>query len=70
MASFQPVQTVLVAGMASIVLGDQLYSGGYVVNFMSKHLKKRRKKRNSSEQPGQIFSVLTLPTLAGSSEQH
>lgn len=32
-ASFQPVQTVLVAGMASIVLGDQLYCGGYVVNF-------------------------------------
>lgn len=76
-ASFQPVQTVLVAGMASIILGDQLYSGGYVVNFMSKHLKNRRKKRNSSEhlfrnieQPGKIFSVLTHPTLAGSSEQH
>lgn len=32
-SSFQPVQTVLVAGMASIVLGDQLYSGGYVLNL-------------------------------------
>ncbi|KAH6822246.1 nodulin MtN21 /EamA-like transporter family protein [Perilla frutescens var. hirtella] len=29
-ASFQPVQTVLVAGMASILLGDQLYSGGVI----------------------------------------
>ncbi|KAL1554775.1 protein-serine/threonine phosphatase [Salvia divinorum] len=29
-SSFQPVQTVLVAGMASIVLGDQLYSGGVI----------------------------------------
>ncbi|CAI9786884.1 unnamed protein product [Fraxinus pennsylvanica] len=27
-ASFQPVQTVLVAGMAFVILGDQLYSGG------------------------------------------
>ncbi|XP_073138384.1 WAT1-related protein At3g18200 [Henckelia pumila] len=29
-ASFQPVQTVLVAGMAFVILGDQLYSGGVV----------------------------------------
>lgn len=29
-ASFQPVQTVLVAVMAFVILGDQLYSGGYV----------------------------------------
>ncbi|KAK4414222.1 WAT1-related protein [Sesamum alatum] len=29
-ASFQPVQTVLVAGMAFIILGDQLYSGGVI----------------------------------------
>ncbi|KAJ3692403.1 hypothetical protein LUZ60_012753 [Juncus effusus] len=29
-AVFQPVQTVLVAIMASIILGDQLYSGGIV----------------------------------------
>ncbi|KAL2461678.1 nodulin MtN21/EamA-like transporter family protein [Abeliophyllum distichum] len=29
-ASFQPVQTVLVAGMAFVVLGDQLYSGGVI----------------------------------------
>ncbi|KAL3824807.1 hypothetical protein ACJIZ3_020836 [Penstemon smallii] len=29
-ASFQPVQTVLVAGMAFVILGDQLYSGGVI----------------------------------------
>ncbi|CAA0815343.1 nodulin MtN21 /EamA-like transporter family protein [Striga hermonthica] len=29
-ASFQPVQTVLVAGMAFIILGDQLFSGGVI----------------------------------------
>ncbi|KAL3640748.1 hypothetical protein CASFOL_015716 [Castilleja foliolosa] len=29
-ASFQPVQTVLVAGMAFLILGDQLYSGGVI----------------------------------------
>ncbi|KAK4381217.1 WAT1-related protein [Sesamum angolense] len=29
-ASFQPVQTVLVAGMAFIILGDQLYFGGVI----------------------------------------
>ncbi|KAG8388000.1 hypothetical protein BUALT_Bualt02G0079600 [Buddleja alternifolia] len=29
-ASFQPVQTVLVAGMAFVILGDQLYSGGII----------------------------------------
>lgn len=39
-ASFQPVQTVLVAGMAFIILGDQLYSGGYVVKLEVKRLKK------------------------------
>lgn len=32
-ASFQPVQTVLVAGMAFVILGDQLYSGGYVMKM-------------------------------------
>ncbi|KAL2478925.1 nodulin MtN21 /EamA-like transporter family protein [Forsythia ovata] len=29
-ASFQPVQTVLVASMAFVILGDQLYSGGVI----------------------------------------
>lgn len=29
-AVFQPLQTILVAIMASLILGDQLYSGGYV----------------------------------------
>ncbi|XP_051115739.1 WAT1-related protein At3g18200 [Andrographis paniculata] len=29
-ASFQPLQTVLVAGMAFVILGDQLYSGGVI----------------------------------------
>ncbi|RWR93926.1 WAT1-related protein [Cinnamomum micranthum f. kanehirae] len=36
-AVFQPMQTVLVAIMASLILGDQLYSGGYVfclLNFL------------------------------------
>ena len=28
-AVFQPMQTFLVAVMASLILGDQLYSGGY-----------------------------------------
>ncbi|KAL7114708.1 hypothetical protein ACP275_04G139000 [Erythranthe tilingii] len=29
-ASFQPVQTVLVTGMAFVILGDQIYSGGVI----------------------------------------
>ena len=28
-AVFQPMQTLLVAAMASLILGDQLYVGGY-----------------------------------------
>lgn len=46
-ASFQPVQTVLVAGMAFIVLGDQLYSGGYVVKFHVKIFKEKYKKNET-----------------------
>lgn len=30
-AIFQPVQTVLVAVMAFVILGDQLYTGGYAL---------------------------------------
>lgn len=33
-AIFQPVQTVLVAVMAFVILGDQLYTGGYDI-FLS-----------------------------------
>lgn len=30
-AVFQPIQTFLVAVMAALILGDQLYSGGYAL---------------------------------------
>jgi len=33
-AVFQPVQTILVAVMAALILGDQLYSGGYALNLL------------------------------------
>jgi len=33
-AVFQPVQTILVAVMAALILGDQLYFGGYVLNLL------------------------------------
>jgi drug/metabolite transporter (DMT)-like permease len=31
-AVYQPVQTLLVAVMASLLLGEQFYLGGYVIN--------------------------------------
>ena len=34
-AVFQPLQTFLVAVMAALILGDQLYSGGYVDNLLT-----------------------------------
>lgn len=34
-AVFQPIQTVLVAVMAALILGDQLYFGGYAENLQA-----------------------------------
>lgn len=34
-AVFQPLQTFLVAVMAALIFGDQLYSGGYAENSQS-----------------------------------
>ena len=38
-AIFQPVQTVLVALMAYVILGDQFYTGGYVKDFAKRKTK-------------------------------
>lgn len=37
-AVYQPVQTLLVAVMASLLLGEQFYLGGYVINVSDRYL--------------------------------
>lgn len=37
-AVYQPVQTLLVAVMASLLLGEQFYLGGYVINVSDRFL--------------------------------
>ncbi|XP_018622464.1 WAT1-related protein At3g18200 isoform X3 [Nicotiana tomentosiformis] len=72
-ATFQPVQTVLVAVMAFVVLGDQLYSGGILGGLLivvglylvlwGKNEEKRIVNKHTEE------ATLTKHLLASSSEE-
>ncbi|GFP94636.1 wat1-related protein at3g18200 [Phtheirospermum japonicum] len=71
-ASFQPVQTVLVAGMAFVILGDQLYSGGVIgaaLIMIGLYLVLWGKKAETRYQSQDTDDTLTKRLLKDSNDQ-